>query len=123
MSALSRYWIPGFALLAALPLAAHGHHGWSWTTGENIELTGTIVETRLGNPHGSLILDVDGTSWTVEVGQPWRNERAGIKDGALAPGVMLKISGEPSRDPDEKRIKVERLWLGDTLHELYPNRD
>lgn len=108
---------------ATVSFTAGAHHGWSWTTGENLELTGTIVETNLGNPHGSLIMEVDGTRWTVEVGQPWRNERAGIKDGDLAPGVTLKISGEPSRDADEKRIKVERLWLGETLHELYPNRD
>ena len=55
-----------------LPSVALAHHGWNWTTGENIELTGTITEVSLGNPHGELTLDVDGTLWTVEVGQPWR---------------------------------------------------
>jgi hypothetical protein len=37
--------------------AALGHHGWSWTTGENIELTGVIKKVKLGNPHG--ILEVE----------------------------------------------------------------
>lgn len=123
MPARSAHVLFAAALSALVPFAAVAHHGWSWTTGENLELTGTIVETSLGNPHGSLIMEVDGTRWTVEVGQPWRNERAGLKDGDLAPGVTLKISGEPSKDADEKRIKVERLWLGDQLHELYPGRD
>lgn len=36
------------------------HHGWSWTTGENVRLTGAIAEVRLGNPHSELTLDVDG---------------------------------------------------------------
>ena len=111
----------GAALL--LPVAAFAHHGWSWTTGENIELTGTITETSLGNPHGELTMDVDGTSWTVEVGQPWRNSRAGLKDGDLAPGVVLTVSGEPSADPDEKLLKVERLWIDGAEFELYPGRD
>lgn len=33
---------------------------------------------QLGNLHGVLTVDVDGEDWTVEVGQPWRNERAGM---------------------------------------------
>jgi len=113
------------ALVAAvlLPAAALAHHGWSWTTGENIELTGVITEARLGNPHGELTLDVDGTAWTVEVGQPWRNSRAGLEDSDLVPGVELTVSGEPSADPDEKLLKVERLWIDGTEYELYPDRD
>jgi hypothetical protein len=118
---------PAFAaalvVVVGLPAAALAHHGWSWTTGENLELTGTITDTSLGMPHGDLTLDVDGTLWTVEVGQPWRNERAGLGDGDLAPGVVLTVSGEPSADPDEKLLKVERLWLDGALYELYPERD
>ena len=122
---IDRCRLAGAALAAAvlLPAAALAHHGWSWTTGENIELTGTITEARLGNPHGELTLDVDGTPWTVEVGQPWRNSRAGLEDGDLAEGVVLKVSGEPSADPDEKLLKVERLWIDGALYELYPDRD
>ena len=111
----------GAALL--LPAVALAHHGWSWTTGENIELTGTITEVSLGNPHGELTMDVDGTLWTVEVGQPWRNSRAGIEDGDLAEGVVLTVSGEPSADPDEKLLKVERLWIDGVQYDLYPGRD
>ena len=122
---IDRCRMAGAALAAAvlLPAAALAHHGWSWTTGENLELTGVITETRLGNPHGELTLDVDGTAWIVEVGQPWRNSRAGLEDGDLAPGVELTVSGEPSADPDEQRLKVERLWIDGTEHELYPDRD
>jgi hypothetical protein len=122
---IDRCRLAGAALVAAvlLPAAALAHHGWSWTTGENIELTGVITEARLGNPHGELTLDVDGTAWTVEVGQPWRNSRAGLQDGDLAPGVELTVSGEPSADPEEKLLKVERLWIDGAEYELYPDRD
>ena len=113
------------ALAAALllPAVALAHHGWAWTTGENIELTGTIRAVSLGNPHGELTLDVDGTLWTVEVGQPWRNSEAGLKDGDLVEGVVLTVSGEPSANPEEKVLKVERLWIDGTEYELYPDRD
>jgi len=103
--------------------AALGHHGWAWTTGGNLELAGVIEQVRLGNPHGLLEVSVEGESWTVEVGQPWRNERAGLKDGDLAPGVEIRAIGEPSADPADKRLKVERLFLGGREYILYPERD
>jgi Family of unknown function (DUF6152) len=103
--------------------AALAHHGWAWTTGGNLELAGVIEQVRLGNPHGLLEVNVEGESWTVEVGQPWRNERAGLKDGDLAPGVEIRAIGEPTDDPADKRLKVERLFLGDREYILYPERD
>ena len=103
--------------------AALGHHGWSWTTGENIELTGVIKKVRLGNPHGILEVEVAGELWTIEVGQPWRNERAGLKDSDLAEGVEIKLIGEPAADNSDKRLKVERLFLGEREYILYPERE
>ena len=103
--------------------SAFAHHGWSWTTGGNIELTGVIKSVRLGNPHGILEVDAEGEIWTVEVGQPWRNERAGLKDGDLAEGVEIRLIGEPAEDASDKRLKVERLFIGDREYVLYPGRD
>ena len=108
-------------LLHALPALAH--HGWSWTTGGNLELAGVIQEARLGNPHGVLTVDADGETWTVEVGQPWRNERAGLTPGDLAKGVEATFIGEPASDLKERRLKAERLMIGDKDYVLYPERD
>lgn len=117
-----------FAILTAMILALHSvgalaHHGWAWTSGGNIELRGVIKEARLGNPHGVLQVDVNGEIWTVEVGQPWRNERAGLKDGDLAEGAEIRVIGEPAADASEKRLKVERLFLNEREFVLYPERD
>ena len=108
-------------VLRSLPGGAH--HGWSWTTGGNIELTGIIQKVSLGMPHGVIYVDAEGEVWTVEVGQPWRNERAGLKPGDLAEGVEIRAVGEPSVDLSEKRMKAERLYIGDTEYDLYPDRD
>jgi hypothetical protein len=115
-------------VLSALSLALHAgfafaHHGWAWTTGGNIEVTGIIVSAQLGNPHGVLTLDVDGETWTVEVGQPWRNDRAGVEDGDLAEGVEIRAIGEPSADLEERRVKAERFYIGEQEYILYPDRD
>ena len=58
----------------------------------------------------------------VEVGQPWRNAQAGLKDGDLAAGVELTVIGEPSADPTERRLKAERLVIGGRDYILYPDR-
>lgn len=109
------------AALIALALPAYAHHGWEWTTGKNVEITATITAARLGNPHGILEVDVAGEKWTLEVGQPWRNKRAGLKDGDLAKGVVIRVSGEPAADKS-KKLKVERLWIGKRSFNLYPDR-
>lgn len=117
--------IATLAVISMLLLSNHvaAHHGWSWTSGANIELTGVITNVRLGNPHGRLKVDVNGETWLIEVGQPWRNERAGLKDGDLAKGVEIRIIGEPSEDIEEKRLKAVKLFLGDREYILYQERE
>lgn len=119
------FWLSAVALAVVLlhPGPAQAHHGWSWTTGGNIELVGVIKSVSLGNPHGRLEVDVDGETWTVEVGQPWRNERAGLQPGDLAEGVEIRAIGEPAADVAEKRLKVERMYIGEQEYILYPGRD
>lgn len=122
---MARWIVLAGVTLVALAAAGttQAHHGWAWTTGKNVEMSGTIKKVRLGNPHGLLEVDVGGETWTFEVGQPWRNERAGLKDGDLAEGVVIKVVGEPAADAANKRLKVERLFLGDRKFDLYPERD
>lgn len=112
------------AVFAAIAIVspAVAHHGWSWTTGGNIELTGIIRDAKLGNPHGVLKVDAEGEIWTVEVGQPWRNERAGLNDGDLAVGVELTIVGEPSADVSRKLLKAELIIIDGQEYPLYPGR-
>jgi len=102
---------------------AWAHHGWSWTTGDNIELVGIIKTISLGMPHGTVEVDAEGDVWTVEVGQPWRNERAGLVDGDLAEGVEIRVIGEPSANIDDRLLKAERFYLGEREYILYPDRD
>lgn len=74
-------------------------------------------------PHGTLKVDAEGDVWTVQVGQPWRNERAGLKEGDLAEGVEITIVGEPSANIDDRLMKAERLFIDGNEYDLYPDRD
>lgn len=109
------------AVLATRP--AQAHHGWAWAEDGNSELEGVIAAVKLGNPHGELTLTVDGKAWTVEVGQPWRNQRAGLADDMLAKGVRLKVIGHRHADPARRIFKAERVLIGDRRFDLYPDRD
>jgi hypothetical protein len=112
--------LTGLAALAASPALAH--HGWRWTDGGEFELTGIVREARLGNPHGILTIDAEGEMWTAEVGQPWRNQQAGLTDDMLAPGRELTILGERSADPKELRMKAEVVIIDGQRHVLYHER-
>lgn len=111
------------ASIVGLAGSAIAHHGWSWTTGDNIELIGLIQKVSLGLPHGTLEVDAEGDVWTVQVGQPHRNERAGLVDGDLAEGVEIRVIGEPSANIEDRLLKAEKLYLGDQEYVLYPDRD
>jgi Family of unknown function (DUF6152) len=110
------------ALAFGATAPAVAHHGWTWAEDASAELTGTIVSAKLGNPHGELILAVEGANWIVEVGQPWRNERAGLKDDMLVKGVKLVVTGNRHSDPKKKVLKAVRLVIDGRMFNLYPER-
>jgi hypothetical protein len=102
---------------------AGAHHGWRWAEDGNSEVTGKITSVKLGNPHGLVMLNVNGEEWTVEVGQPWRNHQAGLTDDKLTAGVTLTIQGHRAADKKLKVIKAERVVIDGKTYNLYPDRD
>lgn len=115
-----------FALIAmALAFVAgaqivQAHHGWRWTNDGKFEITGIIAEAKLGNPHGVVKLDVEGAIWTIEVGQPWRNARAGLKDEMFSKGREITIIGRRSSKESERVVKALRVRIKGKNYDLYP---
>jgi hypothetical protein len=112
------------ALVAATLVAqgAWAHHGWGWASEEEFELTGKITNVRLGNPHGEVTLDANGEKWLVQVGQPWRNEQAGLTPELLSVGRILTVHGHRSKKESEKLMKAERVIIDGKSYNLYPDR-
>jgi Family of unknown function (DUF6152) len=108
--------------IIALAGPALAHHGWRWTDGGDFELTGIITEVQLGNPHGVLTIDAEGEIWRAEIGQPHRNAAAGLRDDMLRAGTEITLLGERSADPAVRVMKAERVTIGGTGYDLYPDR-
>ncbi len=119
---LMRNCLAGLLLMGVGLSAAFAHHGWRWTKDGQFELTAVVEKAELGNPHGVLTMNADGAKWLVEVGQPWRNEQAGLTDSMMAKGATLIIVGKRSADAKERRMKAERIVIGSKNFDLYPER-
>jgi Family of unknown function (DUF6152) len=117
-----RNMMTGVAAIALSAGMARAHHGWSWAEDDTFELTGTVKTAKLGNPHGVLRVDAKGDEWTVEVGQPWRNQRAGLKDSMLTKGVELTVQGNRAKDQKLKVVKAARVIIKGRTYNLYPER-
>lgn len=117
----------GLALGAILTVIgvshAFAHHGWRWAEDGEFVIRGYVISAKLGNPHGLVTLDVNGEEWTIEVGQPWRNDRAGLTAAMFAKGADMTVRGHRSKDAKDRRVKAERIIFAGKTYDLYPNRD
>ena len=84
-------------------------------------LTGSIVEIYLGNPHATLKVTSDAVVWTVELAPPARTAAAGFVEGVAAVGDEVTAYGHRSNDPDETRMKAERIRVNGVDYNVYPN--
>lgn len=115
--------LAGALLLGLAPLAPlAAHHGWGWVTDEEFALAGTVKSVRHGNPHGEMQLTTRSGEWTVEIGQPWRNERAGLTQQLVRPGTRLTVHGHRSARKGERLMKAERIVIAGKSYNLYPDR-
>lgn len=126
MTISRRHFFRNLALVAVLAVVtvsqAVAHHGWRWAEDGEFVIRGYIVSAKLGNPHGLVTLDVNGEEWTIEVGQPWRNERAGLTTDMFAKGADMTARGHRSKDAADRRVKAERIIFGGKTYDLYPDR-
>ena len=123
-SRFGRSAVAWLALLLGIVCAdvAIAHHGWGWASDEEFVLTGKIVGVKLGNPHGEVTLEAQGGKWLIEVGQPWRNERAGLTANLLSVGRVVTVHGHRSVKQNERLMKAERVVIDGKSYNLYPDR-
>jgi uncharacterized protein DUF6152 len=81
-----------------LSASAWAHHGDAGRYIEDVlDITGTVVETQLVNPHSILVLDVTDTSgktvrWQAEMGGAQQLMRSGWAND-VKPGVKVTLTG------------------------------
>ena len=94
---------------------ANAHHGWGGYR-ERLEMTVTITELKLGNPHDRLIAtDDDGNEWNLLLAPPARNRRFGFSAESIGVGDVVELYGQ--KHPRRLEIKVHCLKKdGDNLY-------
>jgi len=122
MVALARRGVLAGAALALIASSALAHHGWSWTSDERFELTGTIQEVFIGNPHAVVTVEAADGVWTVDLAPPSRTRASGFVEGVAEAGDEITAIGNRSTDPAEKRMKAVRLVIDGKNYDVYPDR-
>jgi hypothetical protein len=110
------------ATAALIATSALAHHGWSWAEEKQSELTGTIEDIYIGNPHAVLMVEAEDGLWTVELAPPSRTRAAGFDENAAKVGDEVTAIGNRSLDQNEKRMKAVRIVVNGKTYDVYPDR-
>ncbi|HEX2257824.1 MAG TPA: DUF6152 family protein [Afifellaceae bacterium] len=114
--------LTAFAVSPLVAGHAVAHHGWAWTDDEPFELTGTIEEIYLGNPHATLSIRAEDGVWDVDLAPPRRTAQSGFVEGVAEPGDDVTAYGYRSRDENERRMKAARIVIDGDTYDVYPER-
>lgn len=124
MTMLNRRRLPVIlaALGVALALPALAHHGWSWAEGEQMTLQGKISKISMAPPHPMLMVDVQGKTWQVDLGNPSQTERSGFRGDTARPGDAITAMGNRHLDKTKLHMKAVRITIAGKNYDMYPER-
>jgi hypothetical protein len=112
-----------FAMAAGLFTAALAHHGWSWASQDQTEMSGTIREIYIGPPHPALKIETPNNGlWTVDLGNPRQTAAAGFDESSAKTGDAVVVRGHKSLNAEERRIKAVRITIDGKRFDFYPER-
>jgi Family of unknown function (DUF6152) len=107
------------ALLLSIALLcnrhAHAHHSFAGTySSETITIKGKVVEFLFRNPHSAVLVEIPGAknktiTWAAEWGTAGQLSRQGIEKDTLQPGDRVIISGNPSRNSADHRLRISGI--------------
>lgn len=124
----------GFILVMA-PVIAHHSSAPFYDPTKRVEIEGAVTRFVFRNPHAFLFLDVtetngETTEWQVELGAPVGLRRTGWTPDTLLIGMMVKLTGQPSRAEGSHGVCCVRMTRADgspvleggAVQERQPNR-
>ncbi|OFW30102.1 MAG: hypothetical protein A3H97_24325 [Acidobacteria bacterium RIFCSPLOWO2_02_FULL_65_29] len=92
----------GAFAITSLPALAHHASGPFYDSSKRVEMQGAVTRFVFKNPHATLYVDAADDKgqtihWQIELGAPASLVRTGWTPDTLKAGVMIKVSGQPSR--------------------------
>lgn len=104
------------AMASVVTMVAYGHHSFAATYDEarTIEIHGKIVVFQFRNPHSFVTVEVtdkDGKKvrWGVEGPGSTQLANSGIQNDTLRYGDEVVVTGNPSRTPDEPKLRMRTM--------------
>ena len=101
------------ALAAVTVEPSRAHHSLvaGYLFNKSVTIEGTVAEFLLRSPHSFLRVDVTDASgrietWLAESGSASQLGRAGIMKDSLRAGDRVLVTGNPSRDPAERKMHL-----------------
>ena len=105
-------------VLAAAPVAAFAHHGWSsYNEAEPFTLTGPLSNVSWGNPHGTATMNWRNQQWDVVLAPTSRMTARGLSEGAINQGQRITLTGYIRTDGTPE-MRVERIRVDGQIVEL-----
>ena len=120
-----RRWISVAAGTAAVglaattaPVLAHHSAAEAYDSSKTVEAQGTITKVLFKNPHAFVFLestDEKGQKieWQVELGASTSMFNAGWTKEMLMPGMVVKVTGNPSRAPGSHGLTSAKFTKAD----------
>jgi len=109
--------IAGYTLTMA-PIFAHHASAPFYDATQRVELEGSVTRFVFRNPHAFLYVDVTDESgevveWQVELGAPVGLRRVGWTPDTMPIGMVVKVSGQPSRAEGSHGVCCVRMTRSD----------
>ena len=117
-----RRWIAAAAaaglVVMIAPVIAHHASAPFYDSTKRVDVEGAVTRFVFRNPHAFLYLDVTGangqtTEWQLELGAPVGLRRTGWTPDTLPVGMVVKVSGQPSRAEGSQGICCVRMTRAD----------
>lgn len=102
--------------LMGFATSVHAHHSFAATydESETVEITGTMVQFSFRNPHSFVQVEVtEENGETVRYAVEWAGtaqlRNTGVENDTLRYGDTVVITGNPGRNPRDRRIRMRTV--------------
>jgi hypothetical protein len=98
----------------AIPIAANAHHSFGalYDLSTFVEINGDVVSVSWMNPHIRVVLDANGTTWTIEGQASNQLARMNVTSELLRAGDSVRLAGHPGRR-SANTLYLSHLLLAD----------
>ncbi len=104
------------ASMLSTQVNVYAHHSFAATYFEDqtVTIQGKLVQFLYRNPHSFVHVEAPDDkgvmqTWAVEWGAGGQLSRDGVTRESLKPGDVVIIKGNPGRNPDDHRIRMQSI--------------